>query len=192
MRKNLIYKLKEMWNKIKQVWINETKQEIKDINTVIFILLENESIPIMEGYDKYYNPILWNYYKQCKIIKLNYVITLKDETIIKQDVIDFKNNTKALNTLLEILNSFNVDTIVCYDYKYTINILLAHCYYNKSSYLIKKLKTLNDECIVTLSKLKFHKKYQLEQLYNMLNKNENQSYNSVNLCKKCYFALKKI
>ena len=192
MRKNLIYKLKEMWNKIKQVWINESKEEIKEDNSVIFIHIQNERMPIMEAYDKYYNPMLWNYYKQCKIIKLNYVITLKDETIIKQDTIDFKNNTKALNDLLEILNSFNVDTIVCYDYNYTINILLAHCYYNKSSYLIKKLKTLNDECIVTLTKLKFHKKYNLEQLYKVLNKNEIQSYSSVNLCKKCYFALKKI
>jgi hypothetical protein len=182
-----------MWEKIKELWLNESKQELKSENNIIFIDLVTLKLPLMEGYDKYYDPQKWEYYKDCTIISLNFIITTKDETIIKQDTIEFKkNNTKGLITLLELLNFHNIDTMVCYDYNYTINILLAYSYYVKNSYLIKKLKITNGECLVMLSKLKFHKKHKLKQLYKFLSNNEDNFYNNVNLCKKCYFVLKKI
>ena len=70
-------KHKEMWKKLKNTWIDEKKKDV--ISSIIFLDTETTGIPIMEGYNKYYDPKELKYYKNSRIIELGYVIT-KEET----------------------------------------------------------------------------------------------------------------
>lgn len=205
---------KEMWKKLKETWIDEKKKDT--ISSIIFLDTETTGLPIMEGYNKYYDPKEIKYYKNSRIIELGYVITkeetkLQYSTLVKTKVIKntdvhgitsemTRKHGKPIETVLDDLllhiNTHNVDTIVCHNAPFDISVLLSECYRAEKEFLAKKLKTLNVICTMETAKtvLTLYKNPKLNDLYELLFKEKhNQDHRALNdaiMCQKCFFKLK--
>lgn len=204
---------KEMWEKLKNTWIDEKKKDV--ISSIIFLDTETTGIPIMEGYNKYYDPKELKYYKNSRIIELGYVITreetklqystlVKNKNIKNSDIHGItpdmtlkhgKNIEQALDELLEHINNHNVDTIVCHNASFDICILLSECYRAYKLFLAKRLNTLNVICTMELSRklLGLYKNPKLNTLYELLFKEKKEhSHRALNdaiMCQNCYNKL---
>tara|TARA_B110000208_G_C11659028_1_gene390907 strand:- start:437 stop:1006 length:570 start_codon:yes stop_codon:yes gene_type:complete len=187
--------------------------------SILIIDTETTGLPNRPSFNKYYNPMRYNHYDSSRLIEIGYIIYNEQGEKIKENSFLIKtNNFKIENSHIHGITQIDTDTngididdglnklnedlqnikvIVAHNLLFDINIILAECYRNENSDLIKTIKSKLGECSMKLAKKKFKlTKYpKLINLYEMLFNEkpiqEHRALSDCELCGKCYFKLKK-
>ena len=174
--------------------------DIKGNNhTIMFLDTETTGLP-----ERNASPNEVDKFNNARLIELGYIIN-KVETVnlVKPDNFNITNtfihgisNDMAMNEgkmIKEVLEQLyndlmKVDTIICHNISFDMNIILSECYRINYNELILLIESKNKLCTMAIGKkiLKLDKSPKLVELYKMLyNKEVKQEHRSISDCKIC-------
>lgn len=184
--------------------------------TIIFDT-ETTGIPIMNGYNCYHSPHLFEYYKDARLIELGYLIfdennqlIKKKNHLIKPDGFIIENthihgishemamtNGQPIQCIIdELYNDLeDVDTIVSHNIKFDINILLSECFGLCNTHIIAKIIDMEKQCTMRMGKqfINSKKNPKLTELYEHLFQKEckqtHRALSDAEYCAECYLHM---
>lgn len=186
----------------------------------IILDTETSGLPITKKFGQYYHPSLLNYYDSSRIIEIGYIVFFSNKELFRRSFIIKPNGFTITNENIHgITNKFatekghnivdilkilecdlcDVNTIVCHNVNFDLNVLLSECYRHNSLKLVEKLQNLTKECTMLMGqKFLKQKKYpSLKFLYTHLNNTNNnlkchRALDDTIMCADCYFKIKKL
>lgn len=184
--------------------------------TIVFDT-ETTGIPIMNGYNCYHSPHLFEYYKDARLIELGYLIFDENNQLIKKKnhlvkpngfVIENSHihgisqemamaNGQPIESIIGELycDLYDIDTIVSHNIKFDINILLSECFGLCHTYIITKIIDMKKECTMQMGKnfIDYKKNPKLTELYEHLFQKKckqiHRALSDAEYCAECYLHM---
>lgn len=184
--------------------------------TIVFDT-ETTGIPIMNGYNCYHSPHLFEYYKDARLIELGYLIFDENNQLIKKKnhlvkpngfVIENAHihgisqemamtNGQPIESIIGELygDLYDIDTIVSHNIKFDINILLSECFGLCHTYIITKIIDMKKECTMQMGKkfIDYKKNPKLTELYEHLFQKKckqiHRALSDAEYCAECYLHM---
>ena len=218
---DFIIKIEDIYKKnIENNFHNKDSINISMINdenpgTIMFLDTETIGIPYSNNYKDLYK------FNKARLIELGYIIYDKDKNKIKEyNNLVIPNNFSINNSeihgitnidantngqdIKKVLNDFyedllNIDTIICHNIIFDMNILLSEAYRMNNENLIKAIESKNKICTMKMGKsylgikMKFGPKLVklYETLYNEPIKQDHRALSDCDICAKCYYKMQK-
>lgn len=186
--------------------------------STIIVDTETSGLPILKGFNNYYDPILTTYYDSSRIIELGYIVydfkqnfKFKRNFLIKPDKFivtntnihgitmeELNKNGMSIIDALEILECDleDVSLFVAHNLNFDYNIILSEAYRCNKFSLIEKLKNVSQECTMKMGqKFLNQKKYpKLQFLHSYFNPTKkiqtHRAIDDAEMCANCYYNMK--
>lgn len=186
----------------------------------LFIDTETSGLPITQGFNKYYDPSLINYYAGSRLLELAYIVydqnknvVMKKEFIINPDGFEVFNShihgitdteiKEKGRDIADVFTEFkdnlsNVSLIIAHNIDFDMNIILSECYRYKFDDIINILteKKIKYNCTMHMGKkrMKSLKSPKLTELHRYLfsieAEQKHRALSDAEICAKCYYGMK--